>query len=138
MRVCSFENSLLHYCAPCILGTIQLVFYALPSPAEYIALTNSFTDTVISSFPNRYGRNPGDPSSVSHRIQSRLKQVQKGEIKNAYDLGLLIVDECSSSIFQPRRGVYDQKPDVLGIFQNAAIRLVSGDVHSQFSYANCI
>jgi hypothetical protein len=106
---------------PCLQETPPLFFF---SQSRSRMLTNNFVDTIITSFPRRYGRNPDDPSSISRRIRSRLKNVREGEIKTAYDIALLVLDECSKTIFEPKRNPHDQKPELIDIFQNAIIRLV--------------
>jgi len=95
--------------------------------------TNIFIDTAIASFPKRFGRNPGDDTDVSRRIRIRLRNLHEGEIRTAYDLGLLVVDECSKTMFEPKRNAHDRQPEIMEIFQNTITRIVS--VHSQVLYA---
>jgi hypothetical protein len=103
-----------------------------------IAFTDRLTDTIITSFPQRYGRNPGDPSSVSRQIRARLQDIEKGEINNAYDIALLVVDECSKTMFEPKRDVHDPKPEFMRIFQNSIARLVSSFAQCYFQHINSI
>ncbi|KAE9376263.1 hypothetical protein N431DRAFT_462111 [Stipitochalara longipes BDJ] len=71
--------------------------------------------TVITSFPQSWG---SDPHSVHHRIRTRLKALLPGEIQSAYDLSLIIVDQCSGGIFERTKAIKNQSP-VLDMFQDA-------------------
>lgn len=75
-------------------------------------------DTIITSFPKRYGRNKPDPSSVHKSIRMRLKFCRKNEIRSAYDLALVIVDECCR-VFFDRTKTPDRQPQVMDLFASA-------------------
>lgn len=71
--------------------------------------------TVISCFPRRWGKNKPDPSAVHKSIRARLQYVRPGEITSAYDLALMIVDECSR-VFFDRAKTDDRKPNLVDLF----------------------
>lgn len=56
-------------------------------------------ETIITSFPRRYGVNKHDLSGVHRSIRQRLKSVRKNQIRSVYDLALIILDECSNTFF---------------------------------------
>jgi len=78
-------------------------------------------ETIITSFPRSWGR---DPHSVHKRIRMRLKTLLPGEIQTAYDLALVIVDQCSGVIFDRTR-VMERQPPVIDMFQDAIGNIVS-------------
>jgi len=49
---------------------------------------NHLLDTIISSFPRRWGRNKPDPSGVHKSLRERLAQIPEREIQSIYDLGM--------------------------------------------------
>ena len=81
-------------------------------------------ETIITSFPKRYGRNKPDPSAVHASIRRRLKVARKNEIRSAYDLALIIVDECAK-VFFDRAKTTDRKPQVMDFFATAIGNVVS-------------
>jgi hypothetical protein len=91
-------------------------------------LTGKFThllkDTIITSFPKRYGRNKPDPSAVHKSIRIRLKNARKNEIRSVYDLALIIIDECAK-VFFDRTKTADRQPQVMDIFAEAIGNIVS-------------
>lgn len=60
----------------------------------------------------------------------RLKAVQKQEIHNAYDLAIVIIDQCSQ-VFFDRTAVHSLRPQVLEVFAHAI-----GDVVRNISLSN--
>lgn len=56
-------------------------------------------ETIITSFPRRYGVNKHDLSGVHRSIRQRLKSVRTNQIRSVYDLALIILDECSNTFF---------------------------------------
>ena len=76
------------------------------------------SNTIISSFPRRFGKNRPDPSAVHKTLRQRLRHIQPGEISSAYDLTLLIVDECSR-VFFDRARTDDRTPNLLELFAGA-------------------
>jgi hypothetical protein len=81
------------------------------------------TDTIISSFPRRWGRNKPDWSGVHKGIRSHLDHVREGEIQSVYDLALLIMNQCSTVFFDRTKPV-DERPELLDIFSNALSHVV--------------
>jgi len=88
----------------------------------YINLNDS--DTIITAFPRRFGRNKPDYSGVHRGIRRRLDHLREGQIQSVYDLGILIMDQCSSIFFDFITTV-DERPDVLSIFSKAVGNVVS-------------
>jgi hypothetical protein len=86
-------------------------------------LTN-ISDTIITSFQKRYGRNKPDPSAVHKSIRLRLKVARKNEIRSIYDLALIIIDECSK-VFFDRAKTADRQPQVIDLFAEAIGKVVS-------------
>jgi len=81
-------------------------------------------DTIITSFPKRYGRNKPDPSAVHKSIRLRLENYRRNEIRSVYDLALIIIDQCSR-VFFDRRKTADRQPQVMDIFASAIGNVVS-------------
>ncbi|KAL2063961.1 hypothetical protein VTL71DRAFT_4455 [Oculimacula yallundae] len=75
-------------------------------------------NTIITSFPKRYGRNKPDPSAVHKSIRLRLSVCRKGEINSAYDLALIILDQCSR-VFFDRTKTADRQPQAMDLFASA-------------------
>ncbi|KAK3906126.1 hypothetical protein C8A05DRAFT_12118 [Staphylotrichum tortipilum] len=74
--------------------------------------------TVITSFPKRYGFNKSDSSGVHKSIRSRLRNARKNQFRSVYDIALVILDECSNTFFD-RAKPADSQPQVLSIFSDA-------------------
>ncbi|KAK1723886.1 uncharacterized protein BDZ83DRAFT_741782 [Colletotrichum acutatum] len=55
--------------------------------------------TIITSFPKRYGANKSDPSGVHKSIRTRIKHARKNQIRSVFDVALIILDECSNTFF---------------------------------------
>ena len=90
-------------------------------------------DTIMTSFPRRWGRNKPDPSGVHKSLRDRLKHLPEGQIQSVYDLGtcpnhhngqslhfsaLIIIDQCSR-VFFDRTKPLDQRPEVMDLFASA-------------------
>lgn len=80
-------------------------------------------NTVISFFPKRYGVNRQDPSGVHKTIRQRLANVPKAQIRTAYDVALIIIDECSNLFFD-RTKTDTRQPQVVDIFAEAIGNMV--------------
>lgn len=89
-----------------------------------IILTSIRVDTVISSFPRRWGRNKPDPSAVHRGIRDRLGSLNADEIHSVYDIALIVVDECSKVFFDHTKPL-DQRPEVMDLFGSAISKIVS-------------
>jgi hypothetical protein len=83
-------------------------------------------DTIITSFPRRWGRNKPDYSGVHKGIRAILKHLGEKDIQSVYDLALLIVNQCSTVFFDRTKPV-DERPELLEIFSNALSNIVSGN-----------
>ncbi|KAH7369612.1 hypothetical protein BKA65DRAFT_385928 [Rhexocercosporidium sp. MPI-PUGE-AT-0058] len=82
-------------------------------------------NTIITSFPKRYGRNKPDPSAVHKSIRMRLQVCRKDEIRSAYDLALIIIDQCSR-VFFDRTKTADRQPQVMDLFASAIGNVTNG------------
>jgi hypothetical protein len=80
-------------------------------------------ETIITCFPKRYGVNRKDASGVHKSIRVRLDGLGKSEIHSAYDLGLLIIDECSKVFHKARND--RRQPQIINIFSEAIGKMVS-------------
>ncbi|KAI0024073.1 hypothetical protein F4780DRAFT_769011 [Xylariomycetidae sp. FL0641] len=74
--------------------------------------------TIITCFPKRYGVNKHDTSGVHKSIRMRLQDNGPDQIRTVFDMGLLILDECSKTFFDRTKFVDDQ-PQVLESFSKA-------------------
>ncbi|KAL8396769.1 hypothetical protein RB594_003739 [Gaeumannomyces avenae] len=73
-------------------------------------------NTIITSFPRRWGRNKPDPSGVHKCLRDRL--ANNSTINSIYHLALMIIDQCSN-VFFDRTKPLDQRPEVIDIFNSA-------------------
>ena len=72
--------------------------------------------TIITAFPKRYGFNKHDLSGVHRSIRARLQSARKNQIRSVYDLALIILDECSNTVFdriKTKVGSPEPRPGVL-------------------------
>ncbi|KAK1751124.1 hypothetical protein QBC47DRAFT_351969 [Echria macrotheca] len=74
--------------------------------------------TIITSFPRRYGYNKYDLHGIHRSIRNRLRNARKNQIRSVYDLALIILDECSNTFFD-RTKTHDSQPQVTDIFSEA-------------------
>lgn len=72
-------------------------------------------DTIITSFPRRWGKNKPDPSEVHTCLKERLAN---NRISSIYHLALIIIDQCSG-VFFDRTKPLDQRPEVIDLFGSA-------------------
>ncbi|KAI0117147.1 hypothetical protein F4814DRAFT_459365 [Daldinia grandis] len=74
-------------------------------------------DTILTCFPQRYGVQQIDPSGVHQSIRIRLKDQSnpRNHVRTIFDLGLIILEECSQ-VFFDRVKKPDKQPIVLDIF----------------------
>ncbi|CAG8962177.1 hypothetical protein HYFRA_00005226, partial [Hymenoscyphus fraxineus] len=79
-------------------------------------------NTIITSFPKRVGRNKPDMSAVQKCIRTRLRAARIDEIRSVYDLGIIIIDQCSRGFFH-RTQSEDLQPQVMDAFANAIGRV---------------
>ncbi|CAI6054529.1 unnamed protein product [Clonostachys chloroleuca] len=79
-------------------------------------------NTVISSFPRRWGRNKPDPSAVHRGIRDRLGGLDGDEIHSVYDIALIVVDECSKVFFDHTKPL-DQRPELVDLFSSAISKI---------------
>jgi hypothetical protein len=57
--------------------------------SDFELQTYVVSDTIITSFPRRWGRNKPDPSGVHKCLRERLENIADGQIQSIYDLGKL-------------------------------------------------
>ncbi|KAH6693606.1 hypothetical protein F5X68DRAFT_247974 [Plectosphaerella plurivora] len=81
-------------------------------------------NTIVTSYPRRYGHNKPDPSGVHKSIRVRLKTMPRYELRSAYDLALIILDECSNTFFD-RTKARDNQPRLTDIFSESIGRIAS-------------
>lgn len=74
--------------------------------------------TILTCYPRRYGVNKPDPSGVHKSIRLRLKAMTRNELRSAYDLALVILDECSNTFFD-RTKARDSQPRLTDIFSES-------------------
>lgn len=82
-------------------------------------------NTVLTFFPKRYGANKHDVSGVHKSIRMRLKSAPKNRIRSAFDLGLLIIEECCSTFFDRTKTPDPKQPQVIDQFAQAIADMVS-------------
>jgi hypothetical protein len=85
-------------------------------------LTRPPTDTILTAFPRRWGRNKPDPSAVHRAIRDHLGSADSSHITSIYDLALVIIDECSKVFFD--RTKPDLRPEVVDMFGSAISNIV--------------
>ncbi|KAK0638992.1 hypothetical protein B0T16DRAFT_235601 [Cercophora newfieldiana] len=76
--------------------------------------------TIITSFPRRYGYNKYDLHGIHKSIRNslRLANARKNQIRSIFDVALIILDECSNTFFD-RTKTHDSQPQVMDIFSEA-------------------
>lgn len=82
------------------------------------------SQTIITSFPKRYGVTKNDTSGVHKSIRTRLERGRQNQIRSVFDLALIIIDECSNTFFD-RTKTPDRQPQVIDAFSDAIGNLVS-------------
>ncbi|UKZ47530.1 hypothetical protein TrVGV298_001750 [Trichoderma virens] len=73
-------------------------------------------DTIITSFPRRWGRNKPDSSGVHKSLRQILRKRKR--IRSIYHLATLIIDQCSK-VFFDRTQPTDDRPEVMDLFAQA-------------------
>ncbi|CAI6096693.1 unnamed protein product [Clonostachys chloroleuca] len=79
-------------------------------------------NTILTFFPKRYGVNKQDASGVHKSIRERVERARSNQIKTVYDLALIILNECTRTIFDETK-TKDRRPAVLDIFSRAIGRV---------------
>lgn len=72
-------------------------------------------NTLLTSFPRRWGRNKPDPSAVHRGIRDHMGKLHHQQKMSIHDLALIVIDECSK-VFFDRTKPLDQRPEVVAIF----------------------
>ncbi len=78
--------------------------------------------TIITCFPKRYGANKNDASGIHKSIRSGVEEI--GSVYTVFELGLIIIDECSKTFFDRTRTL-DRRPQVINEFSRAIGNIVS-------------
>ncbi|GAW18595.1 hypothetical protein ANO14919_080730 [Xylariales sp. No.14919] len=73
-------------------------------------------NTIITCFPKRYGANKNDASGIHKSIRSRVEEI--GSVHTVFELGLIILDECSKTFFD-RTKTLDRRPQAIDEFSKA-------------------
>ncbi|KAL7947725.1 hypothetical protein V8C42DRAFT_315409 [Trichoderma barbatum] len=87
-------------------------------------------DTIITSFPRRWGRNKPDSSGVHKSLRKILGK--RKHIRSIYHLATLIIDQCSK-VFFDRTQPTDDRPEVMDLFAQA-IGTVAYNTTSAYSH----
>lgn len=74
-------------------------------------------NTIITSFPRRWGRNKPDTSGIHKSLRDRLIHLPASQINTVFDIAFIIIDQCSR-VFFDRTKPLDQRPEVMDIFSN--------------------
>jgi len=98
--------------------------------------TDACSDTIITCFPKRWGKNKPDASAVQKCIRTRLREARIDEVRSVYDLALIIIDQCSR-VFFDRTQPTDLQPQVMDAFANSIGRVVRCLVSQTEIYYNC-
>jgi len=101
----------------------SISFYLFGIDTDY-----QIIDTIISSFPRRWGRNKPDSSATHRGIRDHLGNMDGSKINSIYDIALIIIDECSK-VFFDRTKPPDQRPEVVDIFGSAISNIVGTRCH---------
>jgi hypothetical protein len=80
--------------------------------------------TIITFFPKRYGVNRQDMSGVHKAIRRKFANIPSTSLRSAYDVALIIIDECSNLFFD-RTKTDPRQPQVVDIFSEAIGNMVS-------------
>lgn len=80
--------------------------------------------TIITCFPKRYGTNKQDVSAIHKSIRLRIQEGGPDQVRTVFDLGLIIIDECTNTFFDQTRTVEPQ-PQVMDAFSKAIGNIVS-------------
>ncbi|KAI1357706.1 hypothetical protein F5Y08DRAFT_351866 [Xylaria arbuscula] len=74
--------------------------------------------TLITCFPKRYGANKQDWSGVHKSIRTTLESLDSNQIRTVFELGLIVLDECTRTFFD-RTKLLDRQPQVIDEFSKA-------------------
>ncbi|KAI8959193.1 hypothetical protein F5Y11DRAFT_14258 [Daldinia sp. FL1419] len=72
-------------------------------------------ETIITCFPKRYGSNKQDSSAVHKSIRVRIQDIGLDQIRTAFDLGLIIIEECVNTLFNQSK-TSGRQPRVIDAF----------------------
>ncbi|KAI1130978.1 hypothetical protein F5Y10DRAFT_288380 [Nemania abortiva] len=73
--------------------------------------------TIITCFSKRYGQNKQDSSGVHKSIRRRVEMMGPDAMRTVFELGLIILDECTSTFFNRATGT--EQPRVTDEFSKA-------------------
>jgi hypothetical protein len=104
-----------------------------PDYASNAKGTDFITDTIITAFPEQWGKNSQDPSAVHQSIRTRLANAPDGEVRSVFDLALIIVDQCSRVFFDRSKPI-NQAPKLVDIFADAIRGVVSFSINRTSIY----
>ncbi|KAJ4422390.1 hypothetical protein N0V82_002945 [Gnomoniopsis sp. IMI 355080] len=95
--------------------------FVIPGTAKLIMVDQLWmwildNHTVVTAFPKRWGSTRGDASDVHQAIRNRM-QLRSTRDWNAFDIGLIIIEECADALFN--ESLISQRPQVLDIFAEA-------------------
>jgi hypothetical protein len=83
-------------------------------------------NTILTSFPKRYGVGRKDPSGVHSSIRDRMKDQANAanHMRSVFDLALIILEEAFDTFFD-RSKTPDGRPQILDMFAESIGRVVS-------------
>lgn len=85
-------------------------------------------DTIITCFPECYGSDTKQRLSSVHRaIRMRLQDDGPGQVRSVYDLALIILGECSSTLFDRSKKI-DRPPQVINEYSKVIWICVSSTI----------
>ncbi|RWA08278.1 hypothetical protein EKO27_g6831 [Xylaria grammica] len=74
--------------------------------------------TLITCFPKQYGGNGQDFSGIHESIRSRLENIGTGQIRTVFELALIVLDECTTTLFDCDDPL-DERPQVISKLSSA-------------------
>jgi len=89
---------------------------AVGNIGEFLLHSNLNLDTILTSFPRRWGRSKNDPSGLHKILRDNLNN--EPHFTSVYDLALFILDQCSQ-VFFDRTRPSDNRPEVMDIFASS-------------------
>ncbi|KAK8122833.1 hypothetical protein PG984_011503 [Apiospora sp. TS-2023a] len=75
------------------------------------------SNTIITCFPDQYGSQRHESLGVDRNIRARM-EISNSQLGSVFDLGLIIIDECSNAIFDRTKASGGQ-PELVDVFSAA-------------------
>ncbi|KAK8075607.1 hypothetical protein PG997_010270 [Apiospora hydei] len=71
--------------------------------------------TVITCFPGQHGSKRHESSGVDKSIRARM-QSSNSRLGSVFELGLVVIDECSAALFGGAKDATDGQPELVNVF----------------------